>query len=202
MHYNHIPLWDFNVHLSDSQKSEEGGYTNRYQWGNNYDYGPSITWMKNNVQDYNRWDMSNEQMKYAEVQAVAGGVTAVQGSPSSGTDAWDSMLSRNVELYNFGQDGMYTCAVCGAADDDYSGQHLIDKSNAGTLNAWFVHLSEGVDSSSKSEFDILHSKGLIMDETVVIHGTALDQSQFDTMGEIGAGLVLSLIHISEPTRPY
>ena len=193
MHYNHIPLWDFNVHLSDSQKSEEGGYTNRYQWGNNYDYGPSITWMKNNVQDYNRWDMSNEQMKYAEVQAVAGGVTAVQGSPSSGTDAWDSMLSRNVELYNFGQDGMYTCAVCGAADDDYSGQHLIDKSNAGTLNAWFVHLSEGVDSSSKSEFDILHSKGLIMDETVVIHGTALDQSQFDTMGEIGAGLVWSPI---------
>ena len=25
MHYNHIPLWDFEVHLSDSQKSEEGG---------------------------------------------------------------------------------------------------------------------------------------------------------------------------------
>ena len=45
-----------------------------------------------------RWDMSNEQMKYAEVQAVAGGVTAVQGSPSSGTDAWDT--PRNVELYN------------------------------------------------------------------------------------------------------
>ena len=191
MHYNHIPLWDFEVHLSNSQKSEEGGYTNRYQWGNNYDYGPSITWMKNNVQDFNRWDMASEQMKYAEVQAVAGGVTAVQGSPSSGTDSWDSMLSRNVELYNFGQDGMYTCAVCGAADDDYSGQHLIDKSNAGTLNAWFVHLSEGVDSSSKSEFDALYEKGLIMDETVVIHGTALDQNQFNLMGETGAGLVWS-----------
>ena len=191
MHYNHIPLWDFDVHLSDSQKSEEGGYTNRYQWGNNWDYGPSITWMKNNVQDFNRWDMASEQMKYAEAQAVAGGVTAVQGSPSSGTDSWDSMLSRNVELYNFGQDGMYTCAVCGAADDDYSGQHLIDKSNAGTLNAWFVHLSEGVDSSSKSEFDALYDKGLIMDETVVIHGTGMDQSQFNKMGQTGAGLVWS-----------
>jgi len=101
------------------------------------------------------------------------------------------MLSRNVELYNFGQDGMYTCAVCGAADDDYSGQHLIDKSNAGTLNAWFVHLSEGVDSSSKSEFDALYDKGLIMDETVVIHGTGMDQSQFNKMGQTGAGLVWS-----------
>ena len=191
MHYNHIPLWDFDVHLSNSQKSEEGGYTNRYQWGNNWDYGPSITWMKNNVQSYSRWDMSSEQMKYAEVQAVAGGVTAVQGSPSSGTDSWDSMLSRNVELYNFGQDGMYTCAVCGAADSDYSGQHLIDKSNAGTLNAWFVHLSEGVDASSKAEFDALYNKGLIMDETVVIHGTALDQSQFEKMADVDAGLVWS-----------
>ena len=191
MHYNHIPVWDFEVHLSDSQKSEEGGYTNRYQWGNNWDYGPSITWMKNNVQDRDRWDMSSEQMKYAEVQAVAGGVTAVQGSPSSNTVAWDSMLSRNVEMYNFGQDGMYTCAVCGPTDEDYNAQYIIDKNVSGSLNAWFVHLSEGVDSSSKAEFDILWEKGLIMDETVVIHGTGMDQSQFNKMGTTGAGLVWS-----------
>ena len=191
MHYNHIPLWDFNVHLSDSQKSEEGGYTNRYQWGNNWDYGPSITWMKNNVQQRSRWDMASEQMKYAEVQAVAGGVTAVQGSPGSGTDAWDSMLSRNIELYNFGQDGISTCAVCGAADDDYTGNHLISQNQSGSLNAWFVHLSEGVDQSSKAEFDALWNKGLIMDETVVIHGTGMDATQFKQMGTTGAGLVWS-----------
>ena len=193
MHYNHIPLWDFEVHLSTNSRSDEGGYTNRYQWGNNWDYGPSITWMKTNIQSSSRWDMSTEQMKYAEVQAVAGGVTAVQGSPSSGTDAWDSMLSRNVELYNFGQDGMTTCAVCGAYEDDYTGSHLISQNQSGSLNAWFVHLSEGVDSSSKAEFDALYEKGLIMDETVVIHGTALDSSQFEKMAEKGAGLVWSPI---------
>ena len=193
MHYNHIPLWDFEVHLSPAQQSEEGGYTNRYQWGNNWDYGPSITWMKGNVQSSSRWDMTSQQMKFAEVQSVAGGVTAVQGSPSSGTDAWDSMLSRNVELYNFGQDGMSTCAVCGAADDDYSGSHLISQNQSGSLNAWFVHLAEGVDASSKAEFDSLYEKGLIMDETVVIHGTALDASQFEKMAEKGAGLVWSPI---------
>ena len=32
-----------------TQRSAEGGYTNRYQWGDNYDYGPSITWMKTNI---------------------------------------------------------------------------------------------------------------------------------------------------------
>ena len=191
VHYNHIPLWDFDVHLSESQKSEEGGYTNRYQWGNNWDYGPSITWMKTNIQSTYRWDMASEQMKYAEVQAVSGGVTAMQGSPSSGTQAWDSILSRNVELYNFGQDGISTCAVCGAADDDYTGSHLISQSEAGTLNAWFVHLSEGVDQSSKDEFDALWNKGLIMDETIVIHGTALDSSQFSKMASVNSELVWS-----------
>ena len=193
MHYNHIPLWDFNVHLNEQQRSDEGGYTNRYQWGNNWDYGPSITWMKTHIQSYSQWDMASEQMKYAEVQAVSGGVTAVQGSPGSSTQAWDSMLSRNIELYNFGQDGISTCAVCGAADDDYTGGHLISQNQSGTLNAWFVHLAEGVDSSSKSEFDALWDKGLIMDETVAIHCTALDRSQFDKMATVGADLVWSPI---------
>ena len=191
VHYNHIPLWDFDVHLSAGQKSDEGGYTNRYQWGDNWDYGPSITWFKTNIQSNYRWDMASEQMKYAEVQAVSGGVTAMQGSPSSGTQAWDSILSRNIELYNFGQDGISTCAVCGAADDDYTGSHLISQSEAGTLNAWFVHLAEGVDSSSKAEFDALWDKGLIMDETIVIHGTALDSSQFSKMASKNSELVWS-----------
>ena len=212
VHYNHIPLWDIPC-LDESEceryednaidknetwgyagttlRSDEGGYTNRYQWGENYDYGPSITWMKTNIQSSYRWDMASEQMKYAEVQAVSGGVTAMQGSPSSGTQAWDSILSRNVELYNFGQDGISTCAVCGAADDDYTGSHLISQSESGTLNAWFVHLSEGVDQSSKNEFDSLWNKGLILDETVVIHGTALDSSQFSKMASVGSDLVWS-----------
>ena len=114
-------------HVGNSQRSDEGGYENRYQWGDNWDYGPSITWMKTNIQSYSRWDMSSEQMKYAEVQAIAGGVTAVQGSPSSGTDAWDSMLSRHAVMYNFGQDGMYTCAVCGPTDSDYNANYIIEK---------------------------------------------------------------------------
>ena len=147
--------------------------------------------MKTNIQSTYRWDMASEQMKYAEVQAVSGGVTAMQGSPSSGTQAWDSILSRNVELYNFGQDGISTCAVCGAADDDYTGSHLISQSEAGTLNAWFVHLSEGVDQPSKDEFDALWNKGLIMDETIVIHGTALDSSQFSKMASVNSELVWS-----------
>jgi len=191
MHYNHIPLWDFNVHLNTNQRSDEGGYTNRYQWGDNWDYGPSITWMKNNIQDRDRWDMASEQMKYAEVQLVAGGVTAVQGSPSSGTQAWDSILSRNVELYNFGQDNVQTCAVCSWNENSYNSQAKLDDMADGDLEAWFIHLSEGVDSSSKQEFDDLFAKGLVKDQTMVIHGTGLDSSQFEKMATVNADLIWS-----------
>ena len=191
MQYNHIPLWDFNVHLNANQRSEEGGYNNRYQWGDNYDYGPSITWMKNNVQDRDRWDMASEQMKYAEVQLVAGGVTAVQGSPSSGTQAWDSILARNVELYNFGQDNVQTCAVCSWNENSYNSQGKLNDMADGDLEAWFIHLSEGVDSSSKQEFDDLFEKGLVKEQTMVIHGTGLDRSQFDKMASVNADLIWS-----------
>lgn len=190
MHYNHIPLWDFEVHLNDNQKSAEGGYTNRGQWGDNYDYGPSITWNKGNVQNNNRWGMATEQMKYAEVQAIAGGVTAVQGSPS-GNDAWDSTLSRNVELYNFGQDNILTCAVCEWYKSSYNADGKIADFADGDLEAWFIHLSEGVDQTSRDEFDLLNQKGLLAQPTVVIHGTALTPSQFGEMAAVGSNLVWS-----------
>ncbi|MDA8616085.1 amidohydrolase family protein [Candidatus Poseidoniales archaeon] len=190
MHYNHIPLWDFEVHLNENQKSAEGGYTNRGQWGDNYDYGPSISWNKGNVQNNNRWGMATEQMKYAEVQAIAGGVTAVQGSPS-GNDAWDSTLSRNVELYNFGQDNILTCAVCEWYKSSYNSDGKIADFNDGDLEAWFIHLSEGVDQTSRDEFDLLNSKGLLAQPTVVIHGTALTASQFGQMAAVGSNLVWS-----------
>jgi hypothetical protein len=146
--------------------------------------------MKNNVQSNSQWGMATEQMKYAEVQAIVGGVTAVQGSPS-GNDAWDSTLSRNVELWNFGKDNAVTCAVCSWYDSDYNVDGKIADFNDGDIEAWFIHMSEGVDQTSRDEFDLLNSKGLLAEPTVIIHGTALTPSQFESMGAVGSKLVWS-----------
>ena len=187
MHYNHIPLWDFEVHTST--KSEEGGYSNRNQWKNNPNYKRDISWMKTFVQTASMWNMADQQMKYAEVMAVAGGVTAVQGSPSSNTDAWDSMLSRNIELYNFGGDGIHTKVT--TLESDYTGSHITSGNASGSLNAWYLHLSEGVDESSRAEFDILVQNNLLVGELVVVHGTALTSTEFQLMGDVGADLAWS-----------
>ena len=187
MHYNHIPLWDFDVHTS--VKSEEGGYSNRNQWKNNPNYKRDISWMKTFVQTSSMWNMADQQMKYAEVMAVAGGVTAVQGSPSSNTDAWDSMLSRNIELYNFGGDGIHTKVT--TLESDYTGGHITSGNASGSLNAWYLHLSEGVDESSRAEFDTLVQNNLLVGELVVVHGTALTSTEFEMMGAVGADLAWS-----------
>ena len=187
VHYNHIPLWDFEVHTPD--KSDEGGYSNRNQWKNNPNYKRDISWMKTFVQSSSMWNMADQQMKYAEVMAVAGGVTSIQGSPSSNTDAWDSMLSRNIELYNFGGDGIHTKVT--TLESDYVGSHVKSGNQSGSLKAWYLHLAEGVDEESRAEFDILVQNNLLVGELVLIHGTALTPTEFQKMGEVGADLAWS-----------
>ena len=145
--------------------------------------------MKTFVHTSSMWDMSNQQMKYAEVMAVAGGVTAVQGSPSSDFDAWDSMLSRNIELYNFGEDGIHTKVT--TLVSDYQGNHIKSGNSSGSLNAWYLHLAEGVDEESRAEFDVLVANNLLVGELVVIHGTALGPAEFQQMGQAGTDLAWS-----------
>jgi 5-methylthioadenosine/S-adenosylhomocysteine deaminase len=54
-----------------------------------------------------------------------------------------------------------------------------------------VHLSEGVDETSRKEFDILKAKGLLRAETAIIHGTAFGDAEFKEMGATGAKLIWS-----------
>jgi hypothetical protein len=54
-----------------------------------------------------------------------------------------------------------------------------------------VHLAEGVDETSRKEFDILKDKGLLRAETAIIHGTAFGDAEFKQMGAIGAKLIWS-----------
>ncbi len=61
---------------------------------------------------------------------------------------------------------------------------------SGEVDAWIVHLAEGVRDgdrrpgdtvSSRAEFQTLKAKGLLTDMTVIIHGTALERSDFAEM---------------------
>ena len=56
-------------------------------------------------------------------------------------------------------------------ESEYEGNHIKDRNSSGSLNAWFIHLAEGIDESSRAEFDILVENNLLVGEIVIIHGT-------------------------------
>lgn len=187
LHYNMVPLWDMNTHLSNP--NEWGGYNNRYEWKNHPDYSTTVTKPKMLIQSGPYWNMEIESMKYVELKSIAGGTTAAQGSPSNPDDAYASILARNIEDWNFGRDEIHTKVT--ELEPDYIGNHIKTGNASGELDAWFLHLGEGVDESSRAEFDILVANDLLVGELVLIHGTALGQAEFEQMAAVGASLAWS-----------
>ena len=126
--------------------------------------------------------------KYTEVQAMMGGETASQGGPLD--PRVDNILIRNVDDLNFGRSKIQSRVQ---SIDLLTGTELtslVSGMQGGQIDAWLVHLAEGVrDSqrrpgdtfSSRAEFTTLTSKGLLTDNTVIIHGKGLEADDFVAM---------------------
>jgi 5-methylthioadenosine/S-adenosylhomocysteine deaminase len=126
--------------------------------------------------------------KYAEVKAMLGGETALQGGPAD--PGVDGILIRNVDDVNFGRDRIESRVL---SIDRLVGTELSDllsRMQTRQVDAWIVHLAEGVRDgqrrvgdpfSSRGEFATLTSKGLLTDMTVIIHGNGLEAEDFAAM---------------------
>jgi hypothetical protein len=189
LHYNQAPLWDMTPHLSENNRNAWGGYNNRYEWKNHPDYSEQVTKPKMLVHSGPYWNMESQAMKYIEMKSIVGGTTAAQGGPSNPDDSYASILARNIEDYNFQRDEIHTKVT--ELTSDYVGNHIKTGNSSGELDAWFIHIAEGVDERSRAEFDILVQNNLLVGELVLIHGVALGEQEFTKMAEVGATLVWS-----------
>ncbi len=189
LHYNQAPLWEMTPHLSEQQRNTWGGYNNRYEWKNHPDYSEQVTKPKMLVHSGPYWNMEAQAMKYIEMKSIVGGTTAAQGSPSNPDDSYATVLARNIEDYNFGRDEIHTKVT--ELTSDYVGNHIKTGNASGELDAWFIHIAEGVDEPSRAEFDILVQNDLLVGELVLIHGVALGEPEFAKMADVGASLVWS-----------
>lgn len=189
LHYNQAPLWDMTPHLSENNRNAWGGYNNRYEWKNHPDYSEQVTKPKMLVHSGPYWNMESQAMKYIEMKSLVGGATSAQGGPSNPDDSYATVLSRNIEDYNFGRDEIHTKVT--ELTSDYVGNHIKTGNASGELDAWFIHIAEGVDEQSRAEFDILVQNNLLVGELVLIHGVALGQQEFTQMANVGATLVWS-----------
>jgi cytosine/adenosine deaminase-related metal-dependent hydrolase len=119
---------------------------------------------------------------------MLGGETTDQGARSDPTT--DNILIRNAESLNFGRNRIdsWVLPIDGLNGTDLS--DLLTRMQSGQIDAWIVHLAEGVrDSqrragdtfSSRAELATLTSKGLLTETTVIIHGSGLEPEDFTAM---------------------
>jgi 5-methylthioadenosine/S-adenosylhomocysteine deaminase len=161
-------------------------FKNRYHWQASQGYTELIVKPQQKLQGAG---LRSVQARYAEIRALVGGVTAIQGV-SKAYAGIGQPLVRNVDLPIFGSHRARSTIFFSGLNTTQR-QKLRQEIDTGAVTAWYVHLAEGVDRSSWEEFEELERSGLLTPATVIIHGTALSRPQLRRVKEAGAKLVWS-----------
>lgn len=188
--YNVLPLWlPPASHAQPAQGRPTGAepYGDRYQWN---DPGPAEyrRLVANARSILANVGEGSDMVTHAEVMAALGGETTIEGDGPRDA-VTDYTLVRNVDYGAFCAYGA-PCAdpvasrVSSVNDSAFltNDQFVVHEDMAtGATTSWLVHLAEGTDAASHDEFAILAASGLLAEETVVLHGTALQPADFAAM---------------------
>jgi 5-methylthioadenosine/S-adenosylhomocysteine deaminase len=166
-------------------------YKNRDQWPNAALYQTLVKDPKNAVSDAG---FQCEGIRHGEERALVGGTTAIQGTPAT---ACARSLVRNLESTNFCQDRVRQNVMdVSGFDRSIGGKPSFADSiksdlAAGKLDAYVLHIGEGIDAHAEGEWATVKSLGLDRPELVMIHAAALTEADFAEAGAVGAKVVWS-----------
>lgn len=166
-------------------------FANRYRWRDSQLYRQLIRDPQNRLLAALP---RRTQSRYAEIRALVGGVTAIQGASAKYPDK-DEALVRNVDLRIFGQHKARAMIdlPSDTSRDRPRLRTIVGDIERGEVTAFYVHLAEGRrdDDRSAGEFARLVELNALTSATVVIHGTALTPDDLGAMSDAGAKLVWS-----------
>jgi 5-methylthioadenosine/S-adenosylhomocysteine deaminase len=136
------------------------------------------------------------QLRYAEIRALVGGVTAIQGTGGLASGFQDEALVRNVDKWIFGSQvgrSLIDLPTPGSEFGMDSLRSILDGIESGEVKAFYVHLAEGRSDNevSRREFGELVELNALTPATVVIHGTAMTKDELADLRDAGAKLVWS-----------
>jgi 5-methylthioadenosine/S-adenosylhomocysteine deaminase len=176
---------EFNVFAAWEPPSQ---FVNRYAWRSSDLYHQLIR----DPQDKLTGALpAKTQLRYAEVRALVSGVTAIQGTGGQASTFQDEALVRNVDKLIFG---------------DQVGRSMVDLPSEGrgkdqldsivaddSVTAFYIHVAEGQSSNKRSRDELgkLAKMGGVIEKTVVIHGTALSETDLGHLREAKGKLVWS-----------
>jgi 5-methylthioadenosine/S-adenosylhomocysteine deaminase len=174
--YNCLPLW--------IAPDRSAPWTSREQWPRDADYKPSVSLPANALCHAD----GKAVLKYVETKAVAGGVTAIQGSAKVGP-VFEGWMVRNVEEETFGtgQKTVNQSVRAFAAAADYAAA----KQDLDEGHAFLYHLSEGTDPRLLADYDGVRDHDVLAPKFLGIHSTALGAAQFTEWHPRGGTVVWS-----------
>lgn len=167
-------------------------YVNRYAWRESDQYHSLIREPQDQLV---KALPPGTQLRYAEIRALVGGVTAIQGAGRQAGAASESLV-RNVDGTIFGERHAGAVIDLPASLTSRGGPGLrtnLEGIANGTVDALYIHLAEGQRTNQRSidEFDHLIKLGALTPATVIIHGSALTRDQLGQAADEGARLVWS-----------
>ena len=175
--YNVLGLW--------SPPGQSEPYVSRYDWPGHGSYEEMISDPANALGAL----AGKAHLKYCEVKAVVGGVTAIQGSAKMAYP-YEGWLVRNVEYETFktGQKTVFQSALPLREDADYKKQRdRMTRDGA----AFLYHVSEGSDPALVSEYTKLKTEDCLQPTFGAIHCTALRKADYHEWPPHGGSVIWS-----------
>lgn len=166
-------------------------YANRYRWRASVPYHALVRDPQNALIEQ---VPDRTQTRYAEVRALVGGVTGIQGASGASTATMEPLV-RNLDLWAFGAHrarAMIDLPSASSRDLPRLCRILTDIA-AGAVTAFYLHLCEGVRGDERSVNELARFLELeaATPATNIIHGTALTADDLHTVAERGCRLVWS-----------
>jgi 5-methylthioadenosine/S-adenosylhomocysteine deaminase len=161
-------------------------YTSHNQWPDADTYSQEITaparvWSKSTA--------AKEVLAFAEVKAMVGGTTAIQGAPGT-SQPYEGFLVRNVdnETFGTGKDMVSQSALTLELDEL---KKRAEKMDAGST--FVYHLAEGSRDSAAllNEFGDVAKSHCLKKRLVAIHATALAKGEFERWSTHAGSVVWS-----------
>ena len=178
---------DFNVFSAWEPPTR---FANRYEWRRSDVYQRLIRTPENTLLDALP---AQTQLRYAEIRALVGGVTAMQGAGGPAAALQEESLVRNLDKWIFGEQIGRSMIDLPLTANDKQLQDVLAGIGNGKVRGFYIHLAEGqsADPTSQQEFTRLCDLSALTSSTLIIHGTALTRQQFGAMKDAGAKLVWS-----------
>jgi cytosine/adenosine deaminase-related metal-dependent hydrolase len=173
--YNFLPVWS---------APRDEPYTSRHQWPGAATYGRDIS----DPAQAMGIAAAAAALRYAEVKAAAGGVTAIQGSPPL-TRAFPGWMVRNIEKETIAAHGNEQLIFQAVIKADVPGlKKYAPRLAAG--HSFVYHLAEGTSPALLGEYTDLRRAGCVHPNLIAIHSTALGTGEYEDWADRGAGTVV------------